>query len=243
MPQRSKLERQAIYMQKTQKKSNWKEIRAAAQISMLSRLIPGDIIRGTVSLVEKDAVWIDIGGLKPACLPAERIALSPATSQTARFSKGQKVYAAVLSIHRDTKTIYLTHYELLGTFADNTAGLQVGDRVKGNWLSPRQIELSPNLWGEVVGRVTPSQYEKGGEVEVEILSIDRRLATLTLKPVPLKNTQKQAEAVSEKKRTRTPFRYFQTEGRLRHWVYVPAEPVYPHVDTVFFVHSTKQATR
>ncbi len=222
-----------------QKKSHWKEIRASAQRSMLSRLIPGDIISGTVSLVEKDAVWIDVGGLQPACLPAERIALSPATCQTCRFVKGQKVYAAVLSIHRDTKTIFLTHYELLGTFAENTAGLNVGDRVKGYWLSPRLVELTPNLWGEVVGRVPPSRYEKGGEVEVEIASIDPKQASLTVKLVPVpKNAAKKAEPAAER-RSYAPFRYFQTEGRLLHWVYAPVEPVHPQAETIFFVSSCR----
>ena len=116
----------------------------------------------------------------------------------------------MLDLDPRAERIYLTHRELLGTWAENAARFQAGMTVPGIVRGLKEygafVELTPNLSGlaepypDLEENQRVSVYLKAilpDRHKIKLLIIDR----LPPDPAP------------------APLRYFHTEGRLEHWNY------------------------
>jgi small subunit ribosomal protein S1 len=138
---------------------------------------------------------------------------------------GQDIYAVVLDLDREAKRVYLTHKELLGTWAENAGRFQAGMTVPGIVRGLKEygafVELAPNLSG--LAEVKPG-LEEGDRVSVYLKAIlpDRMkiklLAIDRLPPLP----------------GPPPLTYFITGGRMEQWKYAPAGCSRLGAETVFF---------
>lgn len=189
--------------------------RGVLQRHLLSRCVPGDVLRGIIGAVDRQGIYIDIGGAE-AVLPSRRIAISPLCGAE-RFKIGAVVYGAVHKIDREKKRIELTHRELLGTFAEVTKGLSKGDLLRGIWCGDRRVELAPNLLALVCG---------GGRIgtpaEVRITGVDHAQCRVY------------AALVGAPETFEPPcFTYYITSGRIKHWSYTDSEKKTPCAETRF----------
>ena len=179
----------------------------------LTSLHPGDSLPAVVLYTAPFGAFCDIGCGVTALMSIERCSVSRIESTADRFSPGQRIYAAILSVDEDTQRISLTHRELLGTWAENAAAFRAGQTVTGTVRSVKPygvfVELTPNL----SGLAEPSADLRPGDgVSVFIRSIlpDRQKIKLTvLRKLDVSQLPPQ------------PLRYFQTTGRLDSWQYAP----------------------
>ena len=129
--------------------------RRAAQIecmnSFLMDLIPGDVIGARVTHMEQFGAFVDIGCGIISLLSVDCISVSRISHPKDRFKVGMPIRAVIKSIDRETGRIYVTHKELLGTWAENAAMFSVGQTVAGVVRSIEDygvfVELTPNLAG------------------------------------------------------------------------------------------------
>ena len=173
-----------------------------AQAALLDSLSPGQVLPVRVTHLEPFGAFVDIG-----------------------CAVGQDIYAVVLDLDREAKRVYLTHKELLGTWAENAGRFQAGMTVPGIVRGLKEygafVELAPNLSG--LAEVKPG-LEEGDRVSVYLKAIlpDRMkiklLAIDRLPPLP----------------GPPPLTYFITEGRLEQWKYAPAGCSRLGAETVFF---------
>lgn len=174
--------------------------RETTQIRLLSRLIPGDVVGGTVCGADGNNVYVDIGGSESAVLPADRIAVYPEACRTDLFSAGQRLYAAVRRIDRAERRVYLTHKELLGTFEELSAGLNEGDALFG-LKTGEHVLLSPNL---AAAALNPEAARDGETVTARVAGrFPGRVEVL------ITGAADRGLALS--------FRYYITSGRIKHW--------------------------
>lgn len=112
-------------------------------------LSPGDIIDASVTHLEQFGAFVDIGCGIPSLIPIDAISVSRISHPSDRFSCGQNIRAIVRS--RNNDRIFLTHKELLGTWAENAEFFNAGDTVPGIVRSVEEygifVELAPNLVG------------------------------------------------------------------------------------------------
>lgn len=128
--------------------------RRSVQLDCLEKYIhslaPGDVIPAVVSHIESFGVFCDIGAGINALMPIDAISVSRIPHPSARFCTGQSIRAVVKSID-ELGRITLSHKELLGTWSENTAQLNVGETVPGIVRSVEKygifVELAPNLAG------------------------------------------------------------------------------------------------
>lgn len=179
----------------------------------LEHLRPGDVIPAVVVNLAPFGAFCDIGCGVTALMSIERCSVSRLSHTADRFSPGQKIYAVVLAIDRQTRRISLTHRELLGTWAENAALFRAGQTVTGVVRSVKPygvfIELTPNL----SGLAEPAdQLQPGDAVSVFIRSIlpEKQKIKLTV--------------LSKLDPSRLPapaLRYYQTTGHIERWQYAP----------------------
>lgn len=179
----------------------------------VSTLTAGDIIPATVTHMEGFGVFCDIGCGISALMPIDSISVSRIPHPGARFSAGNRIFAAVKSVDENGR-ITLTHKELLGTWEQNAACLQVGETVPGIVRSVEKygifVELAPNLAGlaEFSGGV-----EAGSHASVYIKNIIPSKMKVKLIIVDSFNADYPAE----------PLKYFIDSGHVDRWVYSPEE--------------------
>ncbi len=196
-----------------------------AQAALLDSLSPGQVLPVRVTHLEPFGAFVDIGCGVPSMIGIENISVSRIPHPSARFSVGQDIYAVVLDLDREAKRVYLTHKELLGTWAENAGRFQAGMTVPGIVRGLKEygafVELAPNLSG--LAEVKPG-LEEGDRVSVYLKAIlpDRMkiklLAIDRLPPLP----------------GPPPLTYFITEGRIEQWKYAPAGCSRLGAETVFF---------
>lgn len=196
-----------------------------AQAALLDQLSPGQVLPARVTHLEPFGAFVDIGCGVPSMIGIENISVSRIPHPSARFSVGQDIFAAVLDLDRAARRVYLTHKELLGTWAENAGAFQAGMTVPGIVRGLKEygafVELTPNLSG--LAEVKPGLKE-GDRVSVYLKAIlpDRMkiklLAIDKLPPLP----------------DPPPLRYFITGGRLEHWKYAPPGCSRLGAETVFF---------
>ena len=106
--------------------------RRAAQEEALDHIFeawsPGDIIPAVVTSLTAFGAFCDVGCGITALLGIESISVSRIAHSRDRFREGQRIYAAVKFLDRELRRIFLTHRELLGTWAENAAAFRPGIR-------------------------------------------------------------------------------------------------------------------
>ena len=192
--------------------------------AMLATWRPGTVISAVVTHMEPFGAFVDVGCGVTSMIGIENISVSRIPHPDRRFTLGQEVLAVVQDLDPAAGRIYLTHKELLGTWAENAALFQPGMTVPGTVRGLKEygafVELTPNLSG--LAEPHPG-FQEGDRVSVylkallpermkiKLLVIDR-LAPL---PVP------------------EPLHYFITGGRLEKWRYAPVGCVKVGAETVF----------
>lgn len=117
----------------------------------ISRLRVGDIVPARVTHLEQFGAFVDIGCGIVSLITVDAISVSRISHPRDRFYPGQDIYAIVRSRDEESGRIYMTHRELLGTWAENAAELAPLNTVTGTIRSIEDygifIELTPNLAG------------------------------------------------------------------------------------------------
>ncbi len=129
--------------------------RRAAQLecaeNYISTLIPGDVIDAVVTHMESFGAFVDIGCGISSLLSVDSISVSRISHPSERLYAGEQIHAVVKSIDPDTKRVFLSMRELLGTWNENVTGFEAGQTVAGIVRSVESygifVELAPNLAG------------------------------------------------------------------------------------------------
>ncbi|MFQ9601459.1 MAG: S1 RNA-binding domain-containing protein [Flavonifractor plautii] len=103
----------------------------AALDAMLAGLHPGCILPAVVTHLESFGAFVDIGCGVPSLIGIENISVSRIPHPDQRFRVGQAIFAVVQELDPKLGRVYLTHRELLGTWAENAARFQAGMTVPG----------------------------------------------------------------------------------------------------------------
>lgn len=190
----------------------------AARAYAISTLTVGQIIRTVVQNPADFGVFCDIGCGFPALMRIDRCCISRLQSTAQRFSVGQEIYAAVLSVDPEAMQISLTGRELLGTWEENAAQFRAGQVVTGVVRSILPygifIELAPNLSGLAEPQ---DNIRIGQSVSVLIRSILPEKHKIKLNVLEALPDQRQKQ-----------LRYFITSGRLIEWEYYPGSTAFTH---------------
>lgn len=195
-----------------------------AQTALLQVLKPGMVIPATVTHLEPFGAFVDIGCGLVSMIGIEHISVSRIPHPNCRFSVGQEIYAAVLSVDREHKRVLLTHRELLGSWEENaarfTAGMTVSGYVRGIKDYGAFIELAPNLSGLAEPR---PDLQEGDLVSVYLKAILPE--RMKIKLLVIDRLQPDS--------TPPPLQYFIRGGTLKTWRYAPETCGKGSVETVF----------
>ena len=130
----------------------------------------------------------------------------------------------MLDLDRKRERIYLTHRELLGTWAENAARFQPGMTVPGVVRGVKDygifVELTPNLSGLAERREGLAEGQRLSVYIKSILPQRMKLKLLVIDTLPPLEGP-------------PPLEYFLTRGRLEHWKYAPPGCVKVGAETVF----------
>ena len=186
--------------------------RKAQQMAMdhlLQEAAPGDILPAVVTGCTAFGAFCDVGCGAAALLGTQELCISRLRHAGELLTPGQRIYAAIRTLDRVQRRVFLTQRELLGTWAENAARFCAGQTVIGVVRSLTDygafIELTPNLSGLAEDDGT---LRVGDHVAVYIRAIVPE--TLKIKLSVLHRVEPQP---------REPLRYFQTEGHIRQWRY------------------------
>ncbi len=117
----------------------------------LTHLREGDIIPATVTHLEPFGAFLDIGCGYPALMSVDSISVSRISHPSDRMCEGESIYCAVRSVDRESRRIFVSQRELLGTWEENAALFSAGQTVRGIIRSVEDygifVELTPNLAG------------------------------------------------------------------------------------------------
>lgn len=117
----------------------------------MHHLCPGDIMRCSVTRLERFGAFVDMGCGLPSLIGLENISASRIHHPRERFYPGQYIRAAVSEIDRDDARVTLTHKELLGTWEQNASRFEPGQTIVGVVRGVEEygifVELTPNLTG------------------------------------------------------------------------------------------------
>ena len=192
--------------------------------AMLEHWRPGQIISAAVTHLEPFGAFVDVGCGVPSLIGVENISVSRIPHPAVRFRVGQDILAAVLDLDPAQGRIYLTHKELLGTWAENAAPFQPGMTVPGVVRGIKDygvfVELAPNLSGLAE---QDRRLSEGSRVSVYIKAILPQRMKIKLLAIELLPPQEDPQ----------PLRYFIREGRLDHWKYAPPGCVKVGAETIF----------
>ena len=186
--------------------------RKAQQLAMdhlLREAAPGDILPAVVTGCTAFGAFCDVGCGAAALLGTQQLCISRLRHAGEMLTPGQRIYAAIRTLDRVQRRVFLTQRELLGTWAENASRFCAGQTVTGVVRSLTDygafLELTPNLSGLAEDDGT---LRVGDHVAVYIRAIVPE--TLKIKLSVLHRVEPQP---------REPLRYFQTEGHLRQWRY------------------------
>lgn len=191
--------------------------------NFLARRQPGDVLDARITHLAPFGAFADIGYGISALLFIDHISVSRIDHPRARFTLGQDIKAVIRQIDREQGRIFLSHRELLGTWAENAAAFTQGQTVLGIARSVEPygifVELTPNLTGLAEFR---PDVKAGDRVSVFIKNI-----------IPEKMKCKliiiDCFAGSDEP---TPFHYFIDSGHLDRFVYSPPACA-RRIETVF----------
>ena len=190
----------------------------------LSHCTPGDILPAVVTHLEKFGAFVDIGCGVPSLIGIENISVSRIPHPDQRFRVGQAIFAVVQELDPKLGRVYLTHRELLGTWAENAARFQAGMTVPGIVRGLKEygafVELTPNLSGLAERK---SGLREGDRVSVYIKAIlpeRMKIKLLAIDTLPPLNVP-------------APLEYFLTQGQIEKWKYAPEGCVKVGAETIF----------
>lgn len=200
-------------------------VQERALAHFLTALHPGDVIGGVITHIEPFGVFVDIGCGIISFISIENISVSRINHPLDRFSQGQRIYAAVLSVDKKLRRITLTHKELLGTWEENAALFAPGQTVTGLVRGIEEygifIELAPNLSG-LAEKFEGAQ--EGQPVSVYIKSIVPQRMKFKLAIIDL---------LGKDGRPPKQLRYFISSGHIDRWEYSPESCPVKKIETVF----------
>ena len=178
----------------------------AALDAMLAGLHPGCILPAVVTHLESFGAFVDIGCGVPSLIGIENISVSRIPHPDQRFRVGQAIFAVVQELDPKLGRVYLTHRELLGTWAENAARFQAGMTVPGIVRGLKEygafVELTPNLSGLAERK---NGLREGDRVSVYIKAIlpeRMKIKLLAIDTLPPLNVP-------------APLEYFLTQGQIR----------------------------
>ena len=109
------------------------------------------MIEARVTHLEPFGAFVDVGCGVSSLIGIETISVSRIPHPRERFAVGQDIRAVVQEVDPALGRIYLTHKELLGTWAENARRFQTGMTVPGILRGIKGygafVELTPNLSG------------------------------------------------------------------------------------------------
>ena len=188
-------------------------------------LLPGEIIRATVTHLEQFGAFVDIGCGVISMIGVENISVSRIRHAGERFYVGQEILAVVLRRESGGR-ICLTHRELLGTWMENANKLRTGSAISGIIRGVENygvfVELFPNLSG-LAEPCVDAQSGMNASVYIKSVLPDRMKIKLAL----LDKTH------GAGKRLIGPEDYYIREGRLLRWQYQPENCCRQYIETVF----------
>ena len=196
----------------------------AALDAMLAGLHPGCILPAVVTHLESFGAFVDIGCGVPSLIGIENISVSRIPHPDQRFRVGQAIFAVVQELDPKLGRVYLTHRELLGTWAENAARFQAGMTVPGIVRGLKEygafVELTPNLSGLAERK---NGLREGDRVSVYIKAIlpeRMKIKLLAIDTLPTLNVP-------------APLEYFLTQGQIEKWKYAPEGCVKVGAETIF----------
>ena len=178
---------------------------------ILNSFTPGKVIPATVTHIEPFGAFVDIGCGICSLIPIDAVSVSRISHPSQRFFTGQEIYAVVKEINGDR--VYLSHKELLGTWEENAAEIDIGQTVTGIIRSAESygtfIEIAPNLAGlaDTLKDALPGQT-----AAVYIKNILPEKMKIKLNIISLGDMQSAP----------TPLNYRITDGSITRWDYSPA---------------------
>lgn len=188
-------------------------VQEEALFAMLQTLSPGDVLPARVTHMEDFGAFVDIGCGIISLIGIENISVSRISHPSDRFTVGQNIFVCVSGVDRELNRIYLSHKELLGTWAENAASFEAGQTVPGIVRGVESygtfIELRPNLSGlsERQAQISPGQRVS---VYIKAILPERMKIKLVL-----------VDVWEEPPTPITPADYYITSGRVDSWRYQP----------------------
>lgn len=187
--------------------------RRRAQELALARLLAlpvGTILPAVVTHLEGFAAFVDVGCGVPSMIGIENCSVSRIAHPDRRFVPGQAIHALLTGQDPALGRLYLSHKELLGTWAENAArfapGMTVAGWVRGVKPYGTFVELAPNLTG-LADQTEGLEEDDRVSVYLKAIQPARRKIKLTiLERLP---PQPQPE----------PFSYVVAGGQLTGWDY------------------------
>ena len=193
-------------------------------LTALMALPAGTVLPAVVTHLEGFGAFVDVGCGVTSMIGIENCSVSRIAHPDRRFVPGQAIYALLTGRDRDLGRLYLSHKELLGTWAENAAPFRTDMTVPGIVRGVKEygafVELTPNLSG--LAERDPRLTE-GARVSVYLKAIlpeRMKIKLLVIEPLPTLNTPQ-------------PLHYFIREGRLEHWKYAPPGCVKVGMETIF----------
>ena len=199
----------------------------------LSCLRPGDVIPASVTHLDSFGAFVDVGCGIVSLICVDSISVSRIFHPRDRLYTGQRIYAVVKTVDRESGRMYMSLRELLGTWEENAAGFAAGSCVAGIVRSVEEygvfVELAPNLAGlaELCEGVSP-----GDSCSVYIKSI-----------IPERMKIKLVIVDSLKTPVQSTLKYFVDTQRVKHlsdWRYSPRGCT-RNIETVFDEQPTSAA--
>lgn len=172
---------------------------------------PGQILPAQVTHLSSFGTFVDLGCGVLSMLPLEDTSTSRIYHGGDRFRVGQRILTILRSADPEKKRFYLSHKELLGTWAQNAADFSPGEVVPGIIRGIREygvfVELAPNLSG--LSDPVAEELAIGDRVSVYIKAVKPDKRKIKLQIIDRLEPLREPE----------PLRYFITEGTVENWEY------------------------
>ena len=178
--------------------------------------VPVDsIFPATVTHMEHFGAFVDIGCGFVSMIGIENISTSRISHPSRRFSIGQHVYVLLTGKDHVQGRIFISHKELLGTWAENAAqfaqGMTVSGYVRGIKEYGDFIELAPNFTG-LAEHMEGLREDERVSVFIKAILPER----MKIKLLIIHRLEPEAHPA--------PLQYYHKQGILSNWRYQPPAP-------------------
>lgn len=195
--------------------------RCAAQRAVLchlSALPAGSVLPAVVTRLEPFGAFLDVGCGVVTMLGLDAISVARIRHPSDRFRVGQQIYVALRGVDLTRHRVWVSHKELLGTWAENAARFTQGMTVTGRVCGVKSygifVELLPNLSGLAEPR---EGILEGDRVSVFLKAIQperQKIKLLIIDRLPPEDTP-------------PPLPYTRTSGVVTGWQYGLTSPPSP----------------